>query len=829
MSNDKQIFNIKKIILGLTVLITAIALTLGMGMKVFAKPKKKLPKPSRMRTYVTYNKMYVGETISLKVAPRKATIKVRFLPNKSQKTGVSVKTSNSRILKPVKVNKYSYKLKALKKGNVTITIKSRKTGKNGKKLITKLRMRVLNRKPIESITAIRNGASSIRLIFDKAIKDKFNKSLLSIQRYDENNEKSLGSISIKNFEYDKDDNSSVIINTISEIMSNSTYRIKYDKLFTILYVGNVGVENINLATKTVPKGEPTLLDIRAFDSEGKDITDTGYFKEDKLKVEIASSTGSAKLQGKGRKITLLMLESGSKANIDISYDSKAKKTFEVTCDDNVDKALYNLYKSTIVHNTLSANWDDVSEKDNALLDTNSTDAFVAMLAKTSDGKLICNRKNDRYFEPTATFEYSVHKGSKLKIDEKTGAVSAKKPGFYTAIIKMTYKGNTYQYTVPIKAEAQKPGLINLNPSTVIVSNRNGVEEVEVDYRDIYGNIVEERDMKITPSIRYSNADAEASKKYAEPTRLAGLVDFKAGKKLTLVVDGRPNGFGVKPAGTYYYEISVESGGKSRKDPKIMVKAYLTVKVQDTTGDVTGWDYKFKEVLENREVDMNISNLNSFAEIEKRAQGFSLGLYSYNQFDTSISLASAYNYKINGKSINLSTMPYIENRAGEYFFVPYKVEDVVVNGITYKTVKKLADKGSYQITAECYDEKIKRVRTFNCAFVVIDTQPLLGENTDFKVKRSGVGGATTILQNGMAGTPSQLAVQLVTKMDDSAFIPEVTATGFDARYPSSPVGYMSMGNTYVIDKVKIPVQVVTRDGIQVYVYLEHPLYITLGQN
>ena len=805
------------------IVMIALISVLGLFMHLFGffesvSAAEKHNRPKNIRTYITYNKLYVGEIRSLKVAPRKASIKVRFLPDNpaNKNKGVSVASSNSRVIKVIRENKFHFKLKAVKAGNATITIKSLGKGYYGKKLTSKIRLRVEDNKPLESITASRNEARQIKLTFDSIIRDKFDKNQLKVKLYDKDNEKFIKDVYITNFEYLKDSNYDVLLNLNSEIESNSTYRIEYKNMYTDFTTENIGVAKIELVNKKIPRNRSSLLIFKALDDDGNDITNTGYFKSSSLTVKLSDNTSSkVNLTGDSTNAKLLMLETGSKAVLEVSYNN-IKQNFEVVCDDNIDTALYNLYKSTVVYKGYGINWNEVRENETAILDQDLSDGFVAILLKTGDGKLISNRSNDKYYEPTASFEYSVNKGSKLKVDSKTGALGKAKDGRYSVRIKMTYQENTYQYSVPIKIEKTKAGLLSLNPSELTISNQNGKAEVSLTYRNSYGKIVEERNIKSNPVITYTNADADSSKTNSEPAKLAGLVKVSASSKLKLDIDAVG-----KPAGTYHYEILM---GDPKKN---FAKTYLKVFVQDSTTDSMAWDYKFKDILENPNIDLNVTAQNySLSDIKDKAKGVSLELFSYNQFGTAIGPAPVLSYKVNGNVIDLSKMPYLKYNGGSLYFTPYEVDTVTVDGKNMETLTKLAKPGVYNITAEIYHPKFNRKHTYSASLTVTDNSPSLQENIDFKVKRTGVNGATTILQPGMSSSTSDLAAQLVTKTDGSRFIPQVTATGFDVRYPKVPVYYMSYGNNYIIDKVSIPVPFITRDGSELYIYMEQNLYIHL---
>lgn len=786
-----------------------------------ARKKKASPKlPSSIKTYVTYYKMRVGETRDIRVAPRKATIKVAYSPNGAKRLGVSVKSSNSGIVKITKKSNYFYKFTAKRKGSVTLTITTQKNGANGKRLKSKIRLRVDNNVPLRSISAAKNGVSQIRLNFDTLIKDKFDKSKLSISRYDDRDEKLIEAVGLKSFEYVKDDEYGVLLNLNSELKSDSNYHIQYDGMFSSFETGKIGVTRLEVVNKKIPKNIPTQLIIKAFDNEGNDVTNTGFFKSERLGIRLIDSTSSAtRLEGVGIAGKLFMIETGSKANIELSYDDIKKKE-EITCDDMVDSALNSIYKSTVVYGADSIDWNGIRENDLAKLNLSNNDAFVAVLLKANDGKLISNRINDRYYEPRATFKYSVQKRSKLKVDEKTGAISTKKAGNYGVRVTMNYNGNDYQYYVSIKAEEIKLGSLNLDYPEITVSNRDGIKYVNLRFRDYYGNSIEERDMKYTPSITYRNADSNSANPNFESDAVKGLVSLYGDKKLTLKIDAT----GRKAAGTYYYEIVI---GDPKKDT---VKTYLTVKVQDSTTDETATEYRFKEVLEKPNIDLRISSELNYNDIENMAKGTDISLYSYNQFGTSVSVAPATNYRINGKVYDPISMPYIKYGSdGHLYFTPIAIEKRSVNGREISIIKKLAQVGTYNITAEVYNTKINHMQTYSCTIGVTDNQGIMVENRDFKVKRTGSNGATTILQAGMSGTPSMLAGQIVTKMDDSVFIPEVEAVAFDIRYPNTRATYLSYGNRYVIDYVYIPMAVTTRDRLEVYIYQQYRLDIVLGAN
>lgn len=806
------------------ILTIALISVLGLFMHLFGffKPvsaAKKNNRPKNIHTYVTYNKLYVGEVRSLKVAPRKASIKVRFLPENpaNKNKGISVVSSNSRVIKVVRVNKFHFKLKGVKQGNATITIKSLGKGYYGKKLTSKIRMKVEDNKPLESITASRYDARQMKLTFDSVIRDKFDKNQLKVKLYDKNNDKFIKDVYVTNFEYLKDSNYDVILNLSSEIEGNSTYRVEYKEMYTEFTTEHIGVAKIDLVNKKIPRNRSSLLIFKALDDDGNDITNTGYFNPSSLSVKLSTNNTSSKvnLTGDSTNTKLLMLETGSKATLEVAYD-KMKQSFEVVCDDNIDTSLYNLYKSTVVYKGYAIDWNEVQENETAILDQDLSDGFVAILVKTGDGKFISNRRNDKYYEPTAGFEYSVNKSSKLKVDTKTGALGKAKDGRYSVRVKMTYQENTYQYSVPIKVEKTKAGLLSLNPSELIISNKNGKAEVSLTYRNTYGKVIEERNIKNNPVITYTNADADSSKTNSEPAKVAGMVKVSASSKLKLEIDAVG-----KPAGTYYYEILM---GDPKKD---FAKTYLKVLVQDSTTDSMAWDYKFKGILENPNVDLNVTSQNySLSDIKDRAKGVSLELFSYNQFGTAIGPAPVISYKVNGNVIDLSKMPYLKYHGSSLYFVPYEIGTATVDGKNVETLTKLAKPGAYRITAELYNPRFNRNQTYSETLIVTDNSPFLQENVDFKVKRTGVNGATTILQPGMSSTPSDLAAQLVTKTDDSRFSPQVTATGFDTRYPNLPVYYMSYGNNYVIDKVSIPVSFITRDGSELYVYMEQNLNIHL---
>lgn len=773
---------------------------------------KKNNRPKSIHTYVTYHKLFVGQEIGLKVAPRKATVKVRFIPEHkaNKKMGVSVSSSNSRVIRVIKVNKFHFKLKAVKPGNVSITIKSLGKGYYGKKLAAKIRLRVEERKPLVSLSASGADANSIKLSFDSEIKDKFDISELKIKLYDKKNETFIKEIPINNFEYLKDSEYDVLVKLPTEFQSNSTYRIEYRNLYTELETDEIGVADLKLVNLKIPKKQFVPLEFKAFDKDGRDITDTGYFKQDLLRIKLLEHTDSKmNISGEGSNSGIFMLEPGSKAKIEVSYN-EIKKNFELVCEDNIDSSLYNLYKAAVTYKDYRVNWDEIKENDPPVLEKGKTDGFIAVLVKTKDGKFISNRINDKFYEPTASFQYSVRKGVKLKVDERSGSLGTAKEGRYSVNVKMTYQDNVYQYSVPVKIEETKGGLLNINPSDVTISNKEGKKEVRLLYQDAKGKVIEERDISSKPVIRYTNSDADSTKSNFEPDKLFGLVK-NSSSKLKLDIDAVG-----KPAGTYYYEISFMDAKKNS------VKSYLTVHIQDSTSDSTVWDYKFKEVIENSSLDLQMNSHDSLSDIQERAKGVSLGLYAYNQFGTSIGLSHPIRYKINGELINPVKMPYIKYDNGIPYFTPYEL----VNENGRYSLNKLAKPGFYRIEAEVYNNRINSVQTYFTMIRVTDNTALLQENVDFKVKRTGEHGGTTVLQPGMSETPSNLASQLVTKMDGSKFIPPVKATGFDSRYPTVSVSYMSYGNSYIIDKVSIPVSFVTRDGIEIFIYVEHLMNIYL---
>ncbi len=777
-------------------------------------------KPIDMKTFVTYYKLKVGETRDIKVAPLRATIKVQYLPQNAKKLGISVKSSNSGIVKVTRKNKFYYKITAKKKGSVTLTISSLKNAANGRKLQSKVRIRVDDPKPIRSITAAKNGVAQIRVNFDTIIKDRFDTSKLVVTRYDQRNEKQLETLSLKNFEYVKDDEFGVLLNLFKDLESHSNYHIKYEDMFASFETAKIGVNRLELINKKIPKNMPTKMVLKAFDTEGNDVTETGFFKKDKVTIKLLDATSNAtRLEGIGINSKLYMIETGSKANIEISYDDIKLKE-EIICDDMIDSSLNSIYKSAVVYGTDSINWDMVKENELVKLNLSGQDASIAILLKANDGKLISNKIYDKNYDPRATFTYSVQKGSKLKVDEKTGAISTSKEGNYGVKVTMNYNGNNYQYYVSIKAENIKLGALTLDYPEVTVSNRNGVKYVNLRFVDIYGSSIEERDMKYTPVITYKNADAKASNPNSEADAVKGLVEFKENKKLTLKIDAT----GRKPAGTYYYDIVI---GDPKKET---VRTYLTVKVQDSTTDDISFEYRFKEVLEKPNIDLRIGSELSLNDIETIAKGIDLSLYSYNQFGTPVGVAPAGSFKINGKNYDPSTMPYIlPNSNGGFNFVPIAIEKNIVGGNEFTVIKKLALPGVYNITAEVYNTRYNRMQTYSCAINVTDTQGVMVENSDFKVKRAGAYGAPTILQGGMSGTPSMIARQLVTRMDDSAFVPEIEATAFDVRNPNTKAFTLISGNRYVIDYVFIPMPVVIRDRTEVFVYQRHRLDIMLGTN
>lgn len=792
-------------------------LTFGLSMVLFSNKvsgAKINNKPKSIHTYVTYNRLLVGQEIKLKVAPRKATIKVRFMPeNKANKNmGVSVSSSNSRVIKVIRVNKFYFKLKAVKPGNASITIRSLGKGYYGKRLEAKVRLKVEDKKPLTSISAFREDAGLMKLSFDNVIRNKFDISGLKIKQYDNNRETLIKEIRPISFEYLKDSNYDVLLKLNTEFESNSVYQIEYEGMYTDLITEELGVARLELVNKKIPKKQTTGLEFRAFDKDGHDITDTGYFKKSLLTVKLSNDTDSkVRISGNSSDTKILMMEAGIKAGIEVSYN-EIKQSFELVCDDNIDPELYKLYKAAVTYKDYRVNWDEIKEQDIPVLEKGKTDGFIAVLVKTKDGKFISNRINDKFYEPTASFQYSVRKGVKLKVDERSGSLGTAKEGRYSVNVKMTYQDNVYQYSVPVKIEETKGGLLVITPSDLTISNKDGKKEVRLLYKDEKGKVIEERNIGTKPSIRYTNSDADSGKTNSEPVKLAGLVQLDDSSKLKLNIDAVG-----KPAGTYYYEISFMDAKKN------LVKSYLTVHVQDSTSDSTAWDYKFKEVLENSNLDLKMNSYDSLSDIQERAKGVSLGLYAYNQFGTSIGLSHPITYKVNGEVINPSKMPYIKyDSAGIPYFTPYEL--VYENGVYSLT--KLAKPGSYQILAEVYHSRFNRNQTYSTIIHVMDNTSLLQENVDFKVKRTGEHGGTTILQPGMSETPSNLASQLVTKMDGSRFIPSVKATGFDTGYPAVPVSYMSYGNSYIIDKVSIPLSFVTRDGIEVFIYVEHLMNIHL---
>lgn len=798
----------------LTALTALIGLVLGISLTSYSVSAAKMSnKPKSIHTFVTYNKMFVGQEIKLKVAPRKASIKVRFLPeNKENKNmGVSVSSSNSRIIRVNRVNKFYYKLKAVRPGNVTITIKSLGKGYYGKRLEAKVRLKVEDRMPLSSIYASRADFNQIKLSFDRIIKDKFDRSKLKISLYDRENEKFLRDIPLSGFDYEKDSLYDVLLKLPSELESNSIYHIEYDGMYTELSVDKIFVSRLELVNDKIPKNLSTKLEFKAFDEKGNELTNTGYFKPKLLKIKLTDDSSSkVSLSGDSR---ILMLESGSKAVLEVGYQT-VKQTFTVVCDDNIDSSLYNVFKSSIVYNGYRVNWDEVKENETPVLEKGKTDGFVAVLLKTKDGKYISNRIDDKYFEPTASFDYSVRKGMKLKVDGKTGAVTASKEGRYSVIVKMTYLGNTYQYSVPIRLEETKAGLLTVQPSDISVSNRDGKKEVTLIFRDSKGKIVEERDISQKLFIRYSNADADPAGQNSEPVDMTGLVQQNSGSKLKLDINATG-----KPAGTYYYELLI---GDPKKN---FAKAYLTVRIQDSTSDMTAWDYKFKDILEHPKFDMTLRSQDSLNDIRDRARGISLGLYSYNQFGTAIGLSSPIRYQINGKNLDPVTMPYIKYDGGVPYFIPYEIK-TDPSGVEILT--KLAKPGVYQVSAEVYNTRLNRNQTYSALINIEDYTEMLQEDVDFKVRRTGENGAPTVLQPGMSASTSDLASQIVIKMDGSRFVPSVTATGFDLRYPDVPVYYMSYGNNYLIDKVSIPVSFVTRDGKELFIYMEQVLNINLSK-
>jgi len=817
----------KRIFLSLILMMFAFCLIFNTDVSAAKKKKynkrikvSKSVKPTGMKTFITYYNLNVGETRDIKVAPKKATIKVQYLPTNAKRTGISVKSSNSGIVKITRKNEFYYKFTAKKKGSVTLTISSLKNAANGKKLQVKVRIRVDDPKPIRSITAAKNGVSQIRVNFDTVIKNRFDISKLVVTRYDDRDEKQLETLSIKNFEYVKDDEFGVLLNLVKDLESHSNYHIQYDGMFASFETGKIGVNRIEVVNKKIPKNMPSKIVLKAFDIEGNDVTETGFFKKDKVVIKLLDATSNAtRLEGIGINSKLYMIETGSKANIEISYDDIKLKE-EITCDDMVDSSLNNVYKNVVVYGTDSINWDIVKENELAKLDLSKKDASIALLLKASDGKLISNKIYDKNYDPKATFTYSVNKGSKIKVDEKTGAISANKAGNYGVKVTMNYNGNNYQYYVSIKAEDIKLGAVTLDYPEITVSNRNGIKYVNLRCVNIYGGSIEERDMKYTPVITYKNADAKSSNKNSEPDALKGLVELKENKKLTIKIDAT----GRKPSGTYYYEIVI---GDPKKET---VKTYLTVKVQDSTTDDVSFEYRFKDVLEKPHIDLRIGNELSLNDIETIAKGVDLSLYSYNQFGTPVGVAPTNNFKINGKYYDPATMPYIvPNSNGGFNFVPIAIEKRTVGGGEVTVIKKIAPTGGYNISTEVYNTRYNRMQTYSCSINVTDTQGTMVENSDFKVKRAGINGAPTILQSGMSGTPSMIARQLVTKMDDSVFMPEIEATAFDVRYPNVKAYTLVAGNRYVIDYVYLPMPVVTRDRTEIFVYQQHRLDIMLGTN
>lgn len=806
-------YSLKKIKYFLMTAVLAIGLTGGIGsISVLGGTKK--TKPVSIRTYVTYNKMKVGESVNLKVAPRKAGIKVAYSPKSAERPGISVKSSNSRIIKAVKVSKYHYKIYAVKNGSASLTITTLSAGASGKRLTSKIRLSVSDNKPISSITAENQGVTAIKLSFDKPIRDKFDRSRLKISKYDAATEKSIKDIGLSSFEYVKDSNYDILLKLSSELESNSSYKISYDGMITTLETGALGVAKIDILNRKLPRNKPTRLDIRAYDVQGNDVTGTGLFKTEQLEVKLISSTAkTTELSGRGTASSLIMQEAGSKAVIGLSYGS-IKTDISVECDSNVDESLYSIYKSSISYGGLPVSWDNVSAGAMTILKEGTNDGSVAVLLKKSDGGFISNKINDIYYEPTASFSYSVEKSSKLKVDAN-GGLGSTKAGSYSVKIELTYNDNKYRYTLPIKVEAQKPGSLTLSPSNVEVSSNGGTATIVLKYKDTSGSYVEERDMKAAPVINYMNADRNSGNANSEPTALAGLVKVDGTKNLSLTVDGSG-----KPAGTYYYEVLI---GDVKKD---FVRSYLTVRVTDSSNDKTAWDYRFEKLSGGVTLDMYVDSGHTLAEIEALAEGISLDISAYNQFGTSIGTAGAFNYRINGKSLDVSQMPYLENRLGKWYFRPYKLETVNIGGKDYRVVKRLADIGSYAVTAEVYNARVRGNQSFNAVINVIDTGRAMVEGQDFKINR-GTGSGTIMLQPGMNGTTSEVAAQLITRMDGSRFVPAVTAKGFDVRTPSTEAYYMYSGNNYVITSVAIPRTVITRDGYELYAYQNQSLNLSLS--
>lgn len=783
----------------------------AMGAEAFAA--KNNPRPKKMNTYVSFHKLYVGQVIGLRVAPKNATIKVRFSPeNKyTKKMGVHVTSSNSRIIKVMKKDKFHFKLKAMSPGSASIHIKSLGKGYYGKKLEARIRLHVLESKSIRSMNAQKNGIDSFKLSFDTKIMDSFDKNSLKIKLYDKGI--FVREVPMVSYEYSKGNSFDVFVKLSSDLQSNATYRIEYKEMQAEVSTDQLGVVRLEPVNLKIPKDRSTRLEFKAFDKDGNDITNSSFYQPNRLKVKLSNSTSSkVKLIHKSSDYEILMMESGAKAVVEVSYQDVSGR-FELLCDDMVDSSLYNVYKNTVVYNGFRVNWDEVNENETPVLEKGKTDGFIAVLLKTKDGKFISNRKDDQYYEPTASFRYSVAKGVKIKVDEQTGALGTAKDGRYSVQIKMTYQGNDYQYIFPVSVEETKLSKLTVSPSELLVSNKEGQKEVSLLYRDDKGRVVEERNISSGPVIKYLNSDADSSKPNSESASISGLVKVDPSSNLKLIVNAQN-----KPAGVYYYELSF---GDSKKN---MVKSYLTIQVQDSTKDLNIWDYKFKELVDNPVLDMTIRSQDSYRDIQDREKGIDLGLYAYNQFGTPIGISTPVSFKINGQPYDPVKMPYIRYTGGVPYFVPYEIQET--GGKT--TVTKMAKPGHYHIFAEVYHARFNRTVTYTALLNVTDDTPGLTENVDFKVKRTGESGTTTVLQPGMSGTVSEIAAQIVTGMNGERFSPEIKATGFDLRYPNTPVQFMSYGNHYLIDRVSIPVSRITRDGKEIFLYVEEVLNINLSK-